>query len=117
MHNGQPLGQKTTIVPRDVSYDDFVEAAVDALNTQQDSKGIHLTVDSDIVMMMTFAEIYNGTGYTDYRNIASPYVFSGTEVYKEGKYISDGSFSSTQVDAQPGVYILVMSVLNEENNE
>ncbi len=117
LHNGQPLGQKTTIVPRDVSYDDFVEAAVDALNTQQDSKGIHLTVDSDIVMMMTFAEIYNGTGYTDYRNIASPYVFSGTEVYKEGKYISDGSFSSTQVDAQPGVYILVMSVLNEENNE
>ena len=35
---------------------------------------------------------------------ASPYVFSGTEVYEKGKYISDGSFSSEVVDAQPGIY-------------
>ena len=117
LHNGQPLGQKTTIVPKDVLYYDFTEAAIDAINSSQESKGIHLTQNSDIVMMMTFAELYNGTGYTKYHNMASPYVFSGTNVYEKGKYTGDGSFDSEVVDKQPGVYILVMSVLDEECNE
>lgn len=114
LHNGQPLGQPTTIVPKNVCFDNFHDAAVAALNSAQAQKGISLSQDSDIVLMMTFAELYNGTGYTDYHDMASPYVFSGTDVYEKGKYVSDGSFSSETVDKQPGVYILVMSVMDEE---
>ncbi len=114
LHNGQPLGQPTTMVPKNVNFDNFHDAAVAALDNAQRQKGIYLSQDSDIVLMMTFAELYNGTGYTDYHDMASPYVFSGTEVYEKGKYVSDGSFNSETVDKQPGVYILVMSVLDEE---
>lgn len=113
LHNGQPLGEPTTMVPENIYFDNFHDAAVAALNNAQEQKGISLAPDSDIVLMMTFAELYNGTGYTDYHDMASPYVFSGTEVYEKGKYVSDGSFNSEAVDKQPGVYILVMSVVDE----
>jgi lysozyme family protein len=114
LHNGQKLGTPTTIVPVGRIFDDFYEAAVDALISEQKGKGIKLTSDmTDITMMMAFTEVYNGTGYTDYRNIASPYVYSGTNVYTSGKYVSDGTYSATAVDKQPGVYILAMSLRNK----
>lgn len=114
LHNGQPLGKPTTMVPKNVNFDNFYDAAVAALETAQEEKDFHLSQDSDITSMMTFAELYNGTGYTNYHNMASPYVFSGTNVYEKGKYTSDGNFSSEVIDRQPGVYLLVMSVMNEE---
>lgn len=109
LHNGEKLGKPTRIEPKDVLFYDFYEAAVDALISEQKKKNIYLTPNSDIVMQMTFAEVYNGIGYTKYHNVASPYVYSGTNVYKKGKYVSDGSFEGNVVDKQPGVYILVMS--------
>lgn len=111
LHNGQKLGKPTTIVPVGILFYDFHNAAVDALNREQNSKGFHLTPDADIATMMTFAEIYNGTGYTKNRNIASPYVYSGTNVYTSGKYVSDGKYDANVVDAQPGVYLLVTTLL------
>ncbi|GLC80073.1 N-acetylmuramoyl-L-alanine amidase family protein [Lacrimispora brassicae] len=110
LHNGQKLGTVTTIVPKGRIFYNFHDGAVDALLYEQKAKGIYLTPNSGIVMMMTFAEIYNGTGYTNYRGIASPYVYSGTDVYVSGKYVSDGTYSATTVDKQPGVYLLVTSV-------
>ena len=113
LHNGQELGTPTTIVPKDRIFNDFAMAAVDALENKQKSSGINLTLDSNIITMMTFAEIYNGTGYTDYRDMASPYVYSGTNVYEKGKYTSDKKFNAEVKDKQPGVYMLVMSILEE----
>lgn len=113
LHNGQELGTPTTIVPKDRIFNDFSKAAIDALESELKSKGIHLTLNSDIITMMTFAEIYNGTGYTDYTDIASPYVYSGTNVYEKSKYTSDGKFNPEVIDKQPGVYMLVMAILDK----
>ena len=114
LHNGQPLGTPTTIVPVGRLFSDFKEAAVDALLSFKwirDQFGI--TSDcNDLASLMAFAETYNGTGYRDYHNMVSPYVFSGTNVYQKGKYVSDGKFDPNAVDGQPGVYILVCKLMN-----
>lgn len=110
LHNGQPLGQPTTIDPKDRIFDDFLEAALDALTSELNNKHIVLTENDSIVMMATFAEIYNGTGYTQYKEIASPYVYSGTNVYISGKYISDKKYDENAVDKQPGIYLLIKSL-------
>ena len=110
LHNGQKLGKTTTIKPKGLLFYDFHSAAVHALNSEQSSKGFYLTKDADLVSMMTFAEIYNGTGYTSYRGIPSPYVYSGTNVYTSGKYVSDGIYSPDVVDGQPGVYLLMTTL-------
>lgn len=47
------------------------------------------------------AESYNGFGYRRY-GIPSPYLFSGTSVYKRGKFSGDGHFDSHAIDRQMG---------------
>jgi len=59
--------------------------------------------------MMAFAESYNGLGYYN-KGLVSPYVYSGTNVYTKGKYVVDGKFSSSTIDGQPGVYLLINSL-------
>ena len=58
---------------------------------------------------MAFAERYNGLGYYNKKRV-SPYVYSGTNVYTGGKYVSDGVYDSNTVDKQPGVYILIDAI-------
>ena len=117
LHNGQPLGEPTTIVPKGRIFYDFSEAAIDALNSEQKNKDISLSKDDSIEMMMLFAELYNGTGYTDYKNTVSPYVYSGTDVYISGKYASDGVYDPNLVDKQPGIYLLIVSLDEEASDE
>ena len=113
LHNGQKLGTPTTIKPTGRIFHDFYEAAVDALNSVKNGRGVDLSLEnSDINVWITFAELYNGTGYTDYRNIASPYVYSGTNVYTQGKYTSDGKYNPNVIDRQPGIYILLKTLLD-----
>ena len=114
LHNGQPLGKPTTIVPVGRLFNDFKEAAVDALlsfKSLRDEYGI-TSDSSDMAALMGFAESYNGTGYKDNNHGPSPYVYSGTNIYKSGKYVSDGKYSATAIDGQPGVYILVNELKN-----
>ena len=93
----------------------FVENAIDVINgfikeknKEQTSFGAILPEANkgDITSMLTIAEFWNGTGYADARRINS-YLYSGTNVYVSGKYVIDGSYSSTAIDGQPGVYILL----------
>jgi len=46
-------------------------------------------------------EKFNGFGYRS-RGIAAPYLWSGTNLYGRGKYVRDGVFSATAIDAQLG---------------
>lgn len=55
--------------------------------------GIYLSSDLDIVMIMFFAEAYNGVGYTKYHNTAPPHVYSGTNLHQKGKYPIDGGMT------------------------
>jgi lysozyme family protein len=55
---------------------------------------------------LTLLEAYNGLGYAN-KGLPSPYVWSGTDQYKSGKYIRDGVFSATAVDTQEGCAPLI----------
>ncbi len=111
LHNGDPLGKPTTHVPVGKYFDDFTDAAVDALLSKKSIRDNYcLNANSnDIAAMLAFAESYNGLGYYN-NNRISPYVFSGTTVYKSGKYVADGKYNSNVIDGQPGIYILLMAL-------
>ena len=64
---------------------------------------------SDASAMAAYAETYNGLGY-HYRGRPSPYVYAGTDQYTRGKYVADGVYSATAVDAQVGVLALTRSI-------
>ncbi|MFB0841347.1 C39 family peptidase [Paenibacillus oleatilyticus] len=115
LHNGDPLGKPTVHVPKGKFFKEFDEAAVDALKDKQAiQKKYNITAKTnDLIALLAFAEEYNGTGYFNYRNIASPYAFSGTNVYKKGKYASDGVYDPNLVDEQAGVYILLKALETE----
>ncbi|MGC6493604.1 MAG: peptidoglycan-binding domain-containing protein [Myxococcota bacterium] len=109
LHNGEPLGKVTTLVPAGIYFENWEEAAVDALErfawlrdaTKMDAE------TRDLAAMATFAEHFNGLGYRDYRGHQSPYVYSGTTAYERGKYVADGQYSGSTVDSQLGVIPMV----------
>jgi hypothetical protein len=54
-------------------------------------------------------ERYNGLGYAS-RGLPSPYIWSGTDQYKSGKYIRDGVYDPNAVDRQLGCAGLLISM-------
>lgn len=51
--------------------------------------------------VLTLFEEYNGLGYA-MRGVPSAYVWSGSDQYKSGKYVSDGIYNPNEVDVQDG---------------
>jgi lysozyme family protein len=97
--NGQSLKRKTTIVPKGRGpFASFTDGAVDALRYQ----GYIGITDWSIEHALYLMEAFNGFGYVG-KGVNSPYVWGGTSNYKIGKYVSDGVFSYSTVDAQLGV--------------
>jgi len=58
---------------------------------------------------MTLLEQYNGLGYA-MRGLPSPYVWSGTNQYRAGKYVADHVFDPDVVDRQLGCAGLVLAM-------
>ncbi len=112
LHNGEKLGEITTMVPEDKFFVDFHEAAVDAIKMKENYiEKYQLTPTSkDIIAMMAFAEVYNGLGYYNNGNI-SPYLYSGTNIYISGKFEADGVYNEDLVDKQIGVYVLLDAIV------
>ena len=59
---------------------------------------------------LTLLEQYNGLGYAT-KGIPSPYVWSGTDQYRSGKYVSDGVFDPTVVDKQLGCAAIIKAMM------
>lgn len=59
---------------------------------------------------LTMLEQYNGLGYAS-RGIPSPYLWSGTDQYKSGKYVRDGIFDPNAIDQQLGCAGLLMAMM------
>ena len=59
--------------------------------------------------MLTLLEQYNGLGYA-YRAVPSPYIWSGTDQYKAGKFTRDHYYDPTVVDAQLGCAGLLLNI-------
>jgi len=108
LHEGSPLTGKTKWYPKGRPKDPpkygryytFEESAEDALYKLKDMERVNWGRCNDALYNI---EKYNGLGYLKYhKNVLSPYLWSGTQHYKKGKYIADGKFSSTTVDKQLG---------------
>lgn len=66
--------------------------------------------DWSIGSALTKLEEYNGLGYAA-RARPSPYVWSGTDQYKSGKYVRDGVYDPGAVDSQLGCAGLLMAMM------
>lgn len=116
LHNGEKIigtGRKTKLVPKNRGpFTSWVQAAVDALSI----KGWTKSKPSWSLEQCLFqGERYNGWGYY-YKNINSPYLWSGTNHYTKGKYIADHVWSPTAVDKQLGI-VPVMLALQEKDKD
>lgn len=54
-------------------------------------------------------ELFNGFGYRSH-GVNSPYLWAGTNHYARGKYVADGTWSSTEVDSQLGVIPMMFRI-------
>lgn len=66
--------------------------------------------DWSIGGLLTKLEEYNGLGYAARRQ-PSPYIWSGTDQYKSGKYVRDGVYDPNAVDHQLGCAGLLVSMM------
>jgi lysozyme family protein len=109
LHNGDPLAARTVHVPggRPKSGTPpftWEESAVDALQVA----GIHRWQDWSLPGLLYSVEGYNGWGYRLYHShVLSPYLWSGSNHYRSGKYTADGRWSDSAVSAQLGAAVLL----------
>lgn len=55
-------------------------------------------------------ESFNGFGYR-YKGIPASYLYSGTSLYRGGKYVRDGVFSRTAIDGQLGCVAILKRMI------
>lgn len=105
---GDPWVKKSTHVPagrgpfksfEDAAYDALVNCAPYAARWRDWSAGGALTL----------LEQYNGLGYAN-KGVPSPYVWSGTDQYRSGKYIRDHVYDPNVVDSQLGCAGLILAM-------
>jgi lysozyme family protein len=106
LHNGEKLGKPTTLQPIGVSFNNWEDAAVDAIKLKLSAVGGK--VPQSLPEWLSFSEIYNGLGYEN-KGVPSPYVLAGTTAYQKGKYVADGKYDANHVDQRLGVAVLLTS--------
>jgi lysozyme family protein len=89
-------------------FKSWEDAAIDALNNCAPYAARN--EDWSIGGLLTKLEEYNGLGYAA-RGVPSPYVWSGTDQYRSGKYIRDGVYDPNAVDSQLGCAGLLMAMV------
>jgi lysozyme family protein len=117
LHNGDPLTGRTVRVPagRPVAPPTgpggtytWVESAIDALQGKV-AGGTDWTIPGIAYVL----ERYNGFGYRlRYPHVKSPYLWSYSNIYTRGKFISDGRFSDDAVSQQCGGMVLLRHMLD-----
>ena len=106
---GDPWNQVSSHVPAGRGpFNSWEDAAIDALincppfaarNSDWTAGGT-----------LTLLERYNGLGYFA-RGLPSPYIWSGTDQYKSGKFVRDGVFDANAVDFQLGCAGLLRAMM------
>lgn len=111
---GDPLNRASTHVPKGRGpFPNWIAGAKDALiNCPPKAASWH---NWSAGGSMAVSNLYNGTGYW-LHNIPSPYVWSGTNWQRPGKYTSDGHLDLNFVDTQPGVANLVLHLMALDSN-
>lgn len=108
--NGQRLDRVTTIVPKGRGpFKTFEAGALDALRIMK----MHEVKDWSIERCLYEIERFNGFGYIS-KGINSPYVWSFTNLYAAGKFVSDGRYDPRAVSTQCGA-AAILKCLDLEN--
>lgn len=105
---GDPWNRISVHVPAGRGpFDSWEDAAIDALRNCAPHAARN--TDWSIGGLLTVLEEYNGLGYAS-RGVPSPYVWSGTDQYRSGKYVRDGVYDPNAVDSQLGCAGLLMAM-------
>jgi lysozyme family protein len=105
---GDPWAAKSTHVPSGRGpFKSWEDAAVDALVNCAPFAARNK--DWSIGGILTLLEQYNGLGYAA-RGLPSPYVWSGTDQYRSGKFVRDHVFDANAVDQQLGCAGLLLAM-------
>lgn len=106
---GDPWDRVSVHVPAGRGpFKSWEEAAIDALVNCPPY--FARNKDWSIGATLTRLEEYNGLGYAA-RDLPSPYIWSGTDQYKSGKYVRDGVFDPHVVDEQLGCAGLLRAMM------
>ena len=106
---GDPWNRVSVHVPAGRGpFNSWEEAAIDALRNCAPYAARNK--DWSIGGTLTVLEEYNGLGYAS-RGVPSPYVWSGTDQYRSGKYVRDGVYDPNAVDSQLGCAGLLMAMM------
>ena len=106
---GDPWSRVSTHVPAGRGpFTSWEDAAIDALVNCSP----YASRNRDWSLGGTLAKLeqYNGLGYAA-RGRPSPYIWSGTNQYQSGKYVRDGVYDPSVVDAQLGCAGLLMAMV------
>lgn len=118
LHNGDPLHSRTVQVPanRPLTPPPFTweESAIDAMHY---TKLTHWQ-DWSIAGTLFKLEAYNGWGYRRYhKSVLSPYLWSFSNHYTQGKYASDSKFDSQLISQQCGAAVLLKELLTHPSSQ
>jgi lysozyme family protein len=114
LHNGEKIigtGRKTKLVPAGRGpFNTWEDAAIDALKL----KGYQKITDWCIERIAYCAESFNGWGYF-WKGVPSAYLWSGSSVYKGGKYVADGVWDASAQDKQLGAMVVLRAMMDLDN--
>ncbi len=106
---GDPWSRVSVHVPAGRGpFASWEAAAIDALVKCPPFLARHK--DWSIAAALTALETYNGIGYAA-RGVPSPYLWSGTNQYRAGKYVRDGVYDPGKVDPQLGCAALLIALM------
>lgn len=109
LHNGDPLSARTRLVPKGrptagTPPFSWEESATDALKL----KKLQRINDWSLTRLLYELERYNGWGYRLYHpEVKSPYLWSFSNHYVNGKYVADGTWSDTARSSQVGAAVII----------
>jgi len=114
LHNGDPLTAQTVRVPRGrpptgAPPFSWEESARDSIVYEKLDK----VTDWSLPSVLYHWHRYNGIN-NEYklRGIPTPYLWSGSQHYRKGKYVTDGVFDPDEVSRQVGAAVLLKSLID-----
>jgi lysozyme family protein len=116
LHNGDPLASRTVNVPanRPVTGNppfSWFDSAVDAITYEAHAKGW----DGEWSLPATLFKLeqYNGLGYAA-KGVPSPYLWSGSNAYRAGKFVKDHVYDPEFIDKQLGVALVLRRMVDQK---
>jgi lysozyme family protein len=112
LHNGNPLTSRTRRVPPGRPQTgtppfSWEASAIDALTME----GLPAITHWSIPQMLYVLEKYNGFGYRQ-QGLPTPYLWSFSNLYQQGKFVADGHFDPAAISQQYGAAVMLKALID-----